>query len=102
MQPGNRPVRRQQSGSNMPVLSKFYGIVIRMLTARGLHAQFHAFYGNSELVVDIWPLRVVQGDAPSRVREMVLEWATQHQQELLSAWHRSSFGRPPQAIAPLV
>src|SRR5262249_53573194 len=68
---------------NMPVISKFYGIVIRILRAHGLEPQFHAIYGNSELVVSIWPLAVVQGDAPRRVREMVLEWAIQHQQELL-------------------
>ena len=59
----------------MPVISKFYGIVIRMLRAQGLTAHFHAIYGNTELVVSIWPLKIIQGDAPGRVREMVLEWA---------------------------
>ena len=85
----------------MPVLSKFYGIVIRMLCARQFDARFHAIYENSELVVRIWPLAIVQGEAPRRVREMVLEWAAQHQQELLSAWHRCTFGQPPLRIAPL-
>jgi Domain of unknown function (DUF4160) len=85
----------------MPVLSKFYGIVIRMLRAQGLTAHFHAIYENSELVVSIWPLKVIQGDAPRRVRDMVLEWATQHQQELLMAWNRCSSGLPPVRIEPL-
>ncbi|MBI3414045.1 MAG: DUF4160 domain-containing protein [Verrucomicrobia bacterium] len=85
----------------MPVLSKFYGIVIRMLCARAMEARFHAIYENSELVVQIWPLAIVQGDAPRRVREMVLEWAVQYQQELLAAWRRCEFGLPPLRIAPL-
>ena len=85
----------------MPVLSKFYGIVIRMLAARPLEARCHAIYGNWELVVGIWPLHIIQGDAPRRVREMVLEWAAQHQQELLSAWSRCQTGQAPQAIEPL-
>ncbi len=85
----------------MPVISRFYGIVIRILNARDLTAHFHAIYGNTELVVSIWPLRVIQGDAPRRVQEMVLEWAAQHQQELLSAWNRCRFGQPPICIAPL-
>jgi hypothetical protein len=85
----------------MPVLSKFYGIVIRMLRAQGLTAHFHAIYGNTELVVSIWPLKIIQGDAPGRVREMVLEWAATHQQELLAAWHRCQFGQTPLHIAPL-
>ena len=85
----------------MPVISKFYGIVIRMLLARDLTAQFHAIYENTELVVSIWPLKIVQGDAPRRVREMVLEWAAAHQQELLSAWNRCRFGQQPMRIEPL-
>ena len=85
----------------MPVISKFYGIVIRMLCIRSLGARFHAIYNDSELVVGIWPLTIIQGDAPGRVREMVLEWAAQHQQELLAAWNRGSFGQKPFAIAPL-
>ena len=85
----------------MPVISKFYGIVIRMLCARQFGARFHAIYENSELVVQIRPLTVMQGDAPIRVRSMLIEWATQHQQELLSDWHRCSYGQPPLRIAPL-
>src|SRR6266545_460828 len=37
---------------NMPVLSKFYGIVIRMVFVRSLAAHFHAIYGQCELIVD--------------------------------------------------
>jgi len=88
-------------GKNMPVISKFYGIVIRMLCVRPLGARFHAFYRNWELVVGIWPLRVVQGEAPSWVREMVLSWAAQHQQELLTDWNRCQNHQQPLAIAPV-
>ena len=88
--------------TGMPVISKFYGIVIRMLCIRSLGARFHAIYNDSELVVGIWPLTIIQGDAPGRVREMVLEWAAQHQQELLATWNRGSFGQRPFAIAPLL
>ena|SRR2546426_4908328 len=86
---------------DMPVISKFYGIVIRMLCVRQFTAHFHAIYGDTELVVSIWPLKIIQGNAPRRVREMVLEWATQHQQELLSAWNRCQVGQPPMRIEPL-
>jgi len=85
----------------MPVISKFYGIVIRMLVIRPFVAHFHAIYQNCELVVGIAPLRIIQGDAPRRVRDMVLEWATQHQSELLEAWDRLSAAQSPLLIAPL-
>ena len=85
----------------MPVISKFYGIVIRMLFLRTFVAHFHAIYENTELVVALNPLRILQGDAPARVRNMVLEWANQHQQELLEAWNRLSAAGQPKPIAPL-
>jgi hypothetical protein len=85
----------------MPVISKFYGITIRMLRAREFGARFHAIYGNSELVVRLWPLDIVCGEAPRRVRHMVLEWASTHQQELLAAWQNLQWGGAPQSIEPL-
>ena len=85
----------------MPVISKFYGIVIRMLFIRPFVAHFHAIYGNWELIVGVAPLRVIQGDAPGRVRDMVLEWAAQHQDELMQAWRRLGAAQPPLPIAPL-
>jgi hypothetical protein len=85
----------------MPVLSKFYGIVIRMLFARSLDARFHAIYENCELVVGIWPLVVIQGEAPGWVRDKVMAWAREHQSELLEAWRRCQNGLRPVTIAPL-
>jgi hypothetical protein len=100
-QPALETEMERESELSMPVLSKFYGIVIRMLIARPFTARFHAIYGNTELVVAIDPVRIVQGDAPGRMREMVIEWATQHQQELLEAWNRLNSAKPPMSIAPL-
>jgi len=87
--------------AQMPVISKFYGIVIRMLFARALTAQFHATYGETELVVRISPVSIIQGDAPARVRSLVLEWAKQHQAELLQDWDRCARAEVPMPITPL-
>jgi len=86
---------------SMPVLSKFYGIVIRMAFVRAFTARFHAIYGQWELIVGIAPLTIIQGDAPGRVRDMVLEWAAEHQRELLDDWNRCSVAIPPLPIRPL-
>jgi hypothetical protein len=85
----------------MPVLSKFYGIVIRMLFIQPFAAHFHAIYQDSELMVGIAPVRVINGDAPEWVRRMVFEWATEHQHELMRNWHRCSRARAPLAIEPI-
>ena len=85
----------------MPVLSKFYGIVIRMVFIRAFAAHFHAIYGQSELIVAISPPRIIQGEAPGRVRDMVLEWAQLHQRELMNDWNRCGSAIPPLPIEPL-
>jgi hypothetical protein len=85
----------------MPVISRFYGVVIRMLRANVMGARFHAFYGDSELVVSIDPVRVIQGEVPASVQQLVLQWAFQHQKELLTAWRRIEAGLAPPQIAPL-
>jgi len=72
-----------------------------MLFIRPFGAHFHAIYENCELIVGVAPLRIIQGDAPTRVRAMVLEWAAQHQEELMQAWRRLSASQPPLPIAPL-
>ena len=85
----------------MPVISKFYGIIIRMMRLRQFEARLYASYGNSELVVGLWPLQILHGEAPRRVREMVLEWAAQHQQELLASWNKLQWGQDLVPIEPL-
>ena len=86
--------------NTMPVLSKFYGVVVRMLFAPLLGARFHAIYGDQELVISIQPLAVIQGEVPESVRRMVLEWARRHEKDLMSAWRRCAAGLKPQVIAP--
>ena len=64
-------------------------------------ARFHAFYGECELVVALNPLKIIQGDAPCRVRAMVLEWAQLHHAELHEAWRRLGSAQGAQSIEPL-
>ncbi len=71
----------------MPVLAKFYGIVIRMLIDRSFGTHFHAFFGDSELVIGLNPLRIIQGEAPLWVRQQSLDWVRRHQRQLQSDWH---------------
>ena len=69
----------------MPVLAKSRGIVIRMLIDRTFGRHFHAIYGDSELVIGLDPMRVIQGDVPVWVQAWALEWVKAHQSEFLPA-----------------
>jgi len=71
----------------MPVLAKFCGIVIRMLIGPTIGMRVHAFHGDSEVVVALNPLRVIQSDAPQWVDARVLAWIREHQNELFAPWN---------------
>ena len=96
-----RRIGRERKKKTMPVLAKFYGIVIRLLCVRSLGARLHAFYGDAELVINLRTLKIIQSDAPPRVRELVLVWARQHYRELQANAELVYRGQPPLAIAPL-
>jgi hypothetical protein len=85
----------------MPTIAEFYGIIIRMFYNDHAPAHFHALYAEHEIVVGISPITVIAGNAPARVRSMVVEWAALHQQELLADWQRCRTGQVPLRIAPL-
>ena len=72
----------------MPVIARFYGIVIRMLSLRVFGVRLHAFHGDGEMVVDLKTLRVIEDTLPKAIREMVLAWIGQHQEELLGGYWR--------------
>ncbi len=99
--PTAHSAEKSTQGQIMPIVSQFYGIVIRMLYQPTHRAHFHAYYQGQKVVVSLAPIQIVYGDAPARARAMVLEWAARHQRDLVNAWHRSAKRQPPLAIPPL-
>ncbi|KMP12040.1 transcriptional regulator [Candidatus Nitromaritima sp. SCGC AAA799-C22] len=85
----------------MPIISSFFGIIIRMFYSDHAPPHFHAAYGEHELLVEISPINILEGNAPARVRSMVLEWAAMHQTELLEDWERCQNAQTPFPIKPL-
>lgn len=72
----------------MPVLAKFSGIVIRLLSLGRLGTHLHAFHGNDELVVDLFELKIIQGQLPGRLAQLVLDWARQHRYAIFASLDR--------------
>jgi hypothetical protein len=85
----------------MPELCRFYGIVIRMYFDDHAPPHFHAYYGESEVLITIHTLAVMAGKFPPRALGLVMEWAALHQDELRVAWDRARQLEPLGEIAPL-
>lgn len=81
----------------MPVIARFYGVVVKMYFSQSEHGvpHFHAIYGEYNAVFDIQTLEMVEGDLPVRAQRLVKEWSTQYQQELLRMWNTNEFKRLP-------
>ena len=85
----------------MPEISRFYGIVIRMYYNDHAPPHFHAEYAGGEMIVDINTLGVIAGTLPPRATGMVMEWASQHQEELHDVWDNARKLQPLGRIEPL-
>lgn len=85
----------------MPEISRFYGIIIAMFYDDHNPPHFHARYGNDNAVIGIDSLQVLEGRIPHRALGLVMEWASQHQKELLKNWNMARKNKPPKSIAPL-
>ncbi len=88
MTDAQRSSRQGQKGF-MPVIARFCGIVIRLLSLQSLGPRLHAFYGDSELVLDLKSLRIIDGSFAEETKQMVLAWAKAHQRDLLAGVWRA-------------
>jgi hypothetical protein len=85
----------------MPEISRFYGIIIRMNFNDHAPPNFHAEYGDKEGIIHIKTLALISGDLPRRALGLVIEWASLHQQELISLWEKAQMLEPLSKIDPL-
>ena len=85
----------------MPEISRFFGIIIAMFYDDHNPPHFHARYGKDNVVIEIDSLRVLEGHISHRALGLVMEWASQHREELLSDWELAKQNEPPKKIPPL-
>ena len=81
----------------MPVLSRFYGITIRMYFQQAEHnpPHFHALYGENVAAIEISTGEVLEGDLPPKALALVREWAEVNKTELLQMWKTQEFKTLP-------
>ena len=85
----------------MPEISRFLGIIIAMYYNDHSPPHFHARYGEAKAEIEIQTLTVLSGRLPPRTLGLVIEWASQHQEELLMDWELARQHQQLKAIKPL-
>lgn len=81
----------------MPVLSRFYGIIIRMYFLQKEHnpPHIHAIYGEHVAAITIAGGEILEGALPTKALDLVKEWISLHRDELLSIWETQEFKQLP-------
>jgi hypothetical protein len=85
----------------MPRISEFFGIAIYMYFREHMPPHFHAIYAEYEAEVELDGLTLLSGTLPPRARDLVVEWAAMHRDELLQVWQQARAKQPLSRIAPL-
>lgn len=84
----------------MPVISRFYGILIAMYFNDHNPPHLHAKYSGHEALLS-FDGQIIEGELPSRALILVLEWISYHRKELEENWKRACEGKPLNYITPL-
>ena len=81
----------------MPILSKFYGITIRMYFQQAEHnpPHIHALYGDEIAAIEILTGDILEGNLPPKALSMVREWTELHKNDLLQIWKTQEFIKLP-------
>ena len=88
----------------MPVISMFYGIIIRMFNYDNQqHHQphVHAQYQENNAVFDIETGEIITGEIANRNKKLVQAWMEIHRDELLANWNLAINGERIFKIKPL-
>ncbi len=81
----------------MPEISRFYGIVIKMFFKPKEHDPGHiyAIYGEKVGIFDLRTMQMTEGDLPKRAQELIIEWMSTYQNELLEMWNKQELRKLP-------
>ncbi len=98
---GPQTVRTHDSVERMPVISVFFGIVIRMYYEDHDPAHFHAEYQGERAKFDFGGRMIAGNIRSATARRRIAEWATLHRAALEANWQSMRLGRPLDRIEPL-
>ena len=84
----------------MPLITKFYGIIITMYWNDHLPPHFHAKFGEYKALFDL-DGNIIKGEFPSNQRKLVEAWVVLHKEELAADWELARESVPVLPIDPL-
>lgn len=78
----------------MPIISIFFGVIIRINFADHNPPHLHAEYQNGEALFDIATGAVIAGRLPRKQTRLVTDWIIANRQALAENWRRAHDKKP--------
>lgn len=78
----------------MPIISIFFGIVIRINFFDHAPPHLHAAHGGQAALFDLSTGRLIAGALPRRETRYVVEWILKNRTELMRNWELAVRGQP--------
>ena len=88
----------------MPIISMFYGIIIRLYLLDNRHynlPHIHARYSEFEASISISDGEILAGNLPRKQLRLVQAWIELRRDELIADWELATSGEKPYKIDPL-
>ena len=79
----------------MPIIARFYGILIKMYFKEHGIPHFHALYGEYNAIFKIDTMEMIEGDLPKRAKKMIIEWGKMYKNELIEIWNTQKIKKLP-------
>ena len=77
----------------MPVISRFYGIVIKMYLRQKEHnpPHLHAFYGDYVGLFSLEEGEMYEGDIPVKEQKLIKNFILHYKEQLYNMWRTQNF-----------
>ena len=85
----------------MPIISVFFGMIIRIFHSDHNPPHIHVQYGEFEATVDIKTGDILHGKIPPRLYKILREWLRLRRSDVLSAWQEARQHKMPRRIKPM-
>jgi hypothetical protein len=82
----------------MPIISVFFGIIVRMWHDDHPPPHVHVDYQGFEALVNIASGEVSEGRLPKKAATIVKEWCLRHQDALMANWRHGQSFEPMERI----
>ena len=82
-----------KGGGLKPVISRFYGIIIKMYFRHKEHnpPHIHAIYGECVGVFGVQDGEMIEGDIPLKEQQKIKKFILFHRKRLLQMWEKQDF-----------